>query len=426
MFFDLAEVEGTGRLARREFLHGHEKLRGQPLDGHDHKRTIEPPVVIGVRVVLCFLEGIAAQVADQRRTQLYVRLAPDTEGLTAVFEESHFPVLIAGGHDLTIVAYIPELVARRFLHLAAEVVELVVAVEVVLVASTIDLGALEELFLDVRRAGGGSEGRQPILVGDEPIERLARREMTGPTDEARHAVGAFPVRIFLTAEGRGACIRPGVVVRAVVRGILNDGVVGDAEVVNELEQFTHVQIVLDHAVAVIVLSVDAGEALVFLFDVSAEVHARAIPPAEERLAGLVLASDEVLRCGQGFFVDGFHALLGERAEVLDGLATLAVSFAFENAARTELLEEFRILRVVGVLGFLLGIEVVKAADELIEAVHRRQMFVEIALVVLAELAGGIALALEDRGHGAVGLLPALRRRRAGRPWSCLSGPGRSR
>ncbi len=36
---------------------------------------------------------------------------------------------------------------------------------------------------------------------------------------------------------------------------------------------------------------------------------------------------------------------------------------------------------------------------------------KVALVVLAELAGGVALAFEDRGHRAVGLLPALRRAR---------------
>jgi hypothetical protein len=62
-----------------------------------------------------------------------------------------------------------------------------------------------------------------------------------------------------------------------------------------------------------------------------------------------------------------------------------------------------------VLRLFLGVEVVEAAEELVEAVHRRQMFVAVALVVLAELAGGVALALEDRGHGHVGLLPAFLR-----------------
>ena len=54
---------------------------------------------------------------------------------------------------------------------------------------------------------------------------------------------------------------------------------------------------------------------------------------------------------------------------------------------------------------------VEAAEELIEAVHGRQMLVAIALVVLAELAGGVALAFQDGGHRHVGLLPAFLRAR---------------
>ena len=54
---------------------------------------------------------------------------------------------------------------------------------------------------------------------------------------------------------------------------------------------------------------------------------------------------------------------------------------------------------------------VEAAEELVEAVHGGQMLVQVALVVLAELAGGIALALEDRGHGHVHFLPTFLRAR---------------
>ncbi|MCK7577558.1 MAG: hypothetical protein MZV65_18305 [Chromatiales bacterium] len=66
---------------------------------------------------------------------------------------------------------------------------------------------------------------------------------------------------------------------------MDDGVVGDAEVVDQLEQFADVHVVLDHAVAVFVLP---GDAAVLRLHVGAEVHARAVPPDEERLAGLGL------------------------------------------------------------------------------------------------------------------------------------------
>jgi hypothetical protein len=65
------------------------------LDGHDHERTVEEPVVVGVRVLLGLLEGIAAQVEEQRHTQLNEGFAPDAEGFTAVFQEDGLPVLIA-------------------------------------------------------------------------------------------------------------------------------------------------------------------------------------------------------------------------------------------------------------------------------------------------------------------------------------------
>ena len=75
----------------------------------------------------------------------------------------------------------------------------------------------------------------------------------------------------------------------------------------------------------------------------------------------------------------------------------------------ELLAELRILRIVRQLGFLLGVEVIEVAEELVEAVHRGQVLVAVAEVVLAELAGGIALRLQRRRDGRVLCLQAQRR-----------------
>jgi hypothetical protein len=62
------------------------------------------------------------------------------------------------------------------------------------------------------------------------------------------------------------------------------------------------------------------------------------------------------------------------------------------------------------------VEVIEIAEELVEAVQRRQKLVEVAEVVLAELRGGIALSLERgrkraglRGHADVGARLADRR-----------------
>ena len=50
-----------------------------------------------------------------------------------------------------------------------------------------------------------------------------------------------------------------------------------------------------------------------------------------------------------------------------------------------------------VLRLLLGVQVVEVAEELVEAVRRRQVLVAVAEVVLAELAGGVAERLQQLG-----------------------------
>ena len=101
---------------------------------------------------------------------------------------------------------------------------------------------------------------------------------------------------------------------AVVGGVEDDGVVGDAELVEHLQELADVHVVLDHAVGVLVLSGDAAQ---LLFDVGAEVHAGAAPPHEPGLAGCVLALDEIDGGSHRLVIDGLHAFLGQRAGVLD-------------------------------------------------------------------------------------------------------------
>ncbi len=80
----------------------------------------------------------------------------------------------------------------------------------------------------------------------------------------------------------------------------------------------------------------------------------------------------------------------------------------EHAARPVLLPELRVLRVVVGLRLLLGVQVVEVAEELVEPVHGRQVRVAVAQVVLAELAGGVALLLEQVGDGGRPVRYALR------------------
>ena len=142
---------------------------------------------------------------------------------------------------------------------------------------------------------------------------------------------------------------------------------------------------------------------VLLLYVRTEVHARAVPPCEPWLPGFLLALDEVHGSRKRLVVHRLHALLRQGTRVLD----LAARGGLDDAARAELFPEFRVLRIVAVFGLLLRVEVIEVAHELVEAVVGRQVLVAVALVVFAELAGGIAHPLHHGGDGYIGILPAF-------------------
>ena len=137
----------------------------------------------------------------------------------------------------------------------------------------------------------------------------------------------------------------------------------------------------------------------------------------------MLLLNEAHRRLQGLLVDGLHALLRQRPRVLDLLA--ALPSAHESIApRGQTYSGTRVLRIVLVLGLLLGIEVDKVA-EFVEAVHDRQVLVAVALVVLAELAGGIALASSTMAIvTSTFFQPSAARER--QPWSCRCAPAPNR
>ena len=133
-------------------------------------------------------------------------------------------------------------------------------------------------------------------------------------------------------------------------------------------------------------------------------------------------------------VDRLHARLVKDAGVFNGLLADAAEATVlgrivnrrgegvEHAAGTELRREGGILGIVGILRLLLGVQVVEIAEELIEAMHRRQELVAVAEVVLAELPGGVAERLEQLGDGRIFRLQAER----GARWPDLGQAGANR
>ena len=153
-------------------------------------------------------------------------------------------------------------------------------------------------------------------------------------------------------------------------------------------------VVLHHAVGI---DAEAGLALGLGLEPRPDVHAGRIEPNEEGLLVSVRAVDEVDRGGEELLVDGLHALLGERPGILAFLLAPRAEarivaqrvggggHALQDAARTELRSEGGVLWIIGMLGLVLGVQVIEVAEELVEAVHGRQELVAVAEMVLAEL-----------------------------------------
>ena len=147
-----------------------------------------------------------------------------------------------------------------------------------------------------------------------------------------------------------------------------------------------------------------------------KVHVRGVHPAEKRLAGLVLARDEVLGGGDELVVAGLHPFAGQRTGVFDLLladptparllrgVVLVGRPAAQHAARAEgrlELRELLRIRIVRIFRIFFGVEVIEIAEEFIEAMNRRQVLVKVAEVVLAELTGGVTLRLQQLCDGRV-------------------------
>ena len=213
--------------------------------------------------------------------------------------------------------------------------------------------------------------------------------------------------------------------RAVVGGVEHDGVVGDAQLVEQVQHLADVAVVLDHAVGE---DAESGDALALLLQVRVEVHARGRQPGEPGRARFVLVlmksmarpTNSSSAVSMRFLVSGpvsSHCCLPIGPKRGSSVARPGRGLAVEDAARAEFGAERRVLRIVRVLGLLLGVQVVEVAEELVEAVHGRQELVAVTEMVLAELAGGVAERLEQLGEGRVLLLQADGRRPASRPWS---------
>jgi hypothetical protein len=205
------------------------------------------------------------------------------------------------------------------------------------------------------------------------------------------------------------------VLDAVVARVDHDGVVRNPHGVQPLEDRAHLLVMLDHAraVGIVVARELPCLLLVLLRHPRKDVHAGGREPGEERLALRLRLVHELDARLDEFLIDGLHALARQRTGVddpllahlaesgIDGLIHGVGGPGVQHPARSKTSLELGIARVVLVFGLLLGVQVIQVAEELVESVQRRQVFVPVTQVVLAELPRGVALRLQHLGERCV-------------------------
>lgn len=410
-------------------LEGCEELTHDGRGGHHDPEFLAPPFAVGRRFGLIALPRVDAQVGHDRDVGgiLLAGKQVSDDGL-----EGDLPLVVAHGHQISVVAEIEELPARTLSHLAFEERHEVVAVEMVFEGLLARLVAGEQLLLLLQiriAAGSRDEGRHPVLGRHDVVDDGAGLDDAGPLGQHRHPKASFVHGAFFAAERMIAAIGPAEDFRAIVAGEHHDRIVGNAELVQLGEQFAHDPVQFGHRIG---KQAEARLAVPLLGQVREGVAPCGVVPEEERLVGLHRAVHEVARTSHQIRLDVLHAHLGggiharmrrQRARVRDLLLADAAPArilrriirvagnAADDVARSEPFAEFSVLRILRVVGFLQRVEVVEDAVEFVEAVNRRQICVSIPEMVLADLRRRVAERFEEIRDRRIGLLQALFRRR---------------
>ncbi len=99
--------------------------------------------------------------------------------------------------------------------------------------------AFLQLLDDIGIAGGGKERGKPVFMRENLVRNGSRLDDARPTRQARNPESAFLCLPLLSVERRGTAVGPSELLGAVVGRKDHDGVVGNAQVIEFLQQLTH-------------------------------------------------------------------------------------------------------------------------------------------------------------------------------------------
>ena len=121
-----------------------------------------------------------------------------------------------------------------------------------------------------------------------------------------------------------------------------------------------------------------------------------VKPDEKRFTRCVRPLHKIHCCVGKLLIYCFHAFTSEGTGVLN----LAIGIKVNHIAGSKMLAKLGVLGVEVCLGFFFCIQVAETTEKLVEPMVRREEFVLVAQMILAELSGSVAKRLEqlcDRG-----------------------------
>src|SRR4030095_13164244 len=224
------------------------------------------------------LEWILTEVHHSRHVRRHLRARPTLR----LLEELELEVADANGSQVR-ATEVEEFLSRRR-RLAQQQIELVVAVQMILVGPATQVRTFKKLVGDVGIAGGGHERGKPIQGGEDAVLDRARLDLVRPADDSRGAKAAFHHRTLGALERGHATIGPGEYLCAVVGREYDDSVILLAHVLYVLHYGADAVVELRHAgFFQTVVASAVHQRLVLGRQERPDVHARRVGPAQERL-----------------------------------------------------------------------------------------------------------------------------------------------